>query len=173
MPASGKTLVSSHLNKKNIDRVHLGDFIWQYLDKKGIIKTQETGNMASLFFWSQYKDIPLAQWASKKIQNSKKKIILLDSLRTVEELHYFRTKFKNNFKLIAIFASPSIRKEREVKRKRFADTYFEIRDKEELTIGVGEVMALADYVIDGNKSKTLVKKQADRIFNSIKLKKSL
>lgn len=173
MPASGKSLITSFLNQKDVKTIHLGEFIWNYLDKKGIIKTQETGNMASLFFWSQYKDIPIAQWAYKQIQESKENIFVLDGIRTVEELEYFRKKFKQNFQLIAIFVSPNLRKKRQITRKRFEDIYFEIRDKEELTIGVGEVMALSDYVIDGNKSKQAVKKQTEKIFKEIKRKKSL
>lgn len=173
MPASGKTTVTSTLKKKGVKTIHLGDFIWEYLENKNIIKSQETGNMASLYFWAQYKDIPIAEWAYQQIINEKYKVYIIDGVRTLEEVYFFKKKFKKNFTLIAILASPTIRKIREERRKRFNNINFEMRDKEELTIGLGEVIACSDYFIDGNGTKKEVKLQANKLFRKIVGKKSL
>ena len=167
MPASGKSTVSKILNKKGVKLIHLGDFIWNYLKEQHIRRTQETGNMASLYFWAQYKDIPIAEWAYEQIMKKDSEIYIIDGIRAVEEVQFFRHKFKNNFLLVSVLASPKIRKSREEKRKRFRKIDFEVRDKEELTIGVGEVIAISDYYIDGNKTKKEVKKQAEAIFKEI------
>ena len=169
MPSSGKSTIAKSL-KANV--IHIGDFIWEYLRQHKIRRTQETGNMASLYFWAEYKDIPLAEWVYNQIIKSKDKVFVVDGIRTLEEVQFFKNKFKN-FKLVAILASPKVRKAREKKRKRFSKIDFEVRDKEELTIGVGEVIALSDYFIDGNQTKKEVIKQANKIFKKIVGKKSL
>lgn len=173
MPASGKTTVADSLKSKKVEVVHLGDFIWDYLKKNNIKRSQETGNMASLYFWAEYSDIPIARWAHKQIKNSEKDTVVIDGVRTVEELSYFNEEYGNDFKMIAVVASPHLRKKREEKRKRFDETKFEIRDKEELKIGVGEIIALSNYYIHGNRDKEGVKKEAGAVFKKIIGKKSL
>ncbi|UCD03725.1 MAG: AAA family ATPase [Candidatus Woesearchaeota archaeon] len=173
MPAAGKTTVAKALNKDGIKLIHLGDFIWEYLKRKHIRRNQETGNMTSLYFWAEYRDIPIAEWAYEQIKKTKYKSYIVDGIRTLEEVLFFKSKFKNNFKLISIVASPATRKSREKKRKRFSKVNFEMRDKEELTIGVGDVIASSDYYIDGNKTKKEVVLQANQIFRKIAWGKSL
>ena len=123
MPASGKTTVAKSLSKKRVKLIHLGDFIWEYLERKHIRRNQETGNMASLYFWAEYKDIPIAKWACEQI-NSEHDVYIIDGIRTLEEVEFFRNKFKNNFTLISVLTSPKIRKKREKSRKRFSKINF-------------------------------------------------
>jgi len=172
MPASGKTVVAEHLDKKPKSmRIHLGDFIWKFLKSRGIKPTAETGTMASLFIWAEYGDIPVATWALKKTRAARgKKLTILDSLRTVEEARIFKSKFKDDFHLIAVLTGPKIRLEREQKRARFGKISkldFRMRDREELRIGVGDLIANADHYIDANKGMASVKKQADALLKQL------
>ena len=173
MPASGKTIIAEHLAKKpKAARIHLGEFIWQFLKRRGIKPTEETGIMASLFLWTEYGDIPVASWALRKIRAAKgKKIIVIDALRTMEEARIFKSKFGDNFYLIAVLAGPKIRFEREAKRARFGKLSkldFRMRDREELRVGVGDLIASADFYIDSNKGMAETKKQADTILKKLK-----
>ena len=172
MPASGKTVVAEYLSKKpNAMRIHLGDFIWQFLKKRGIKPSAEMGTMASLFIWAEYGDIPIASWALKKIRAAKgKKIIILDSLRTVEEARIFKSKFKDDFHMVAVLTGPKIRLDREKKRARYGKVSkldFRMRDREELRIGVGDLIASADYYIDANSGMAAVKKQTDALLKQL------
>jgi len=172
MPASGKTVVAEHLAKKRgAVRIHLGDFIWEFLKRRGIKPSKETGIMASLYLWTEYGDIPVAAWALRKIRAAKgKKLIIIDALRTVEEARIFKSKFKDNFHLVAVLAGPKIRFERERARARFGKVSkldFRMRDREELRVGVGDLIASADHYIDSNKGLTATKKQADAILKKL------
>ncbi len=172
MPASGKTVVADYLAKKpKAVRIHLGDFIWSYLAKRGIKPSTETGLMASLYMWVEYGDIPVADWAFKQITIAKgKKLIIVDSFRTLEEAQLFQTKFGNRFHMIAVLASPAIRLKREQFRKRFGEVSkldFRKRDREELRIGVGDLIASSSHYIDANTSVQNVKKCADAILKKI------
>lgn len=172
MPASGKTVVAEHLaKKKGAFRVHTGDFIWEYLKRRGVKPTREAGLMASLYIWAEYGDIPVAAWVLRKIRAAKaKKVLIVDALRTMEETRIFKSKFKDNFHLIAVLAGPDVRFDREVKRARHGKTSkldFRMRDREELRVGVGDLISSADYYIDSNAGMAAVKKQTDKILKQI------
>ncbi|MEM4714366.1 MAG: AAA family ATPase, partial [Candidatus Nanoarchaeia archaeon] len=86
MPSCGKSTIADYLVKKfGAKKIHLGDFIWQWLARQGVKPSEEAGIMASLYMWVEYGDIPIAKWADEQIKKSKEKIIVLDSLRTLEE----------------------------------------------------------------------------------------
>lgn len=172
MPASGKTVVADYLAKKpGAMRIHLGDFIWSYLAKRGIKPSTEMGLMASLYMWAEYGDIPIADWAFNQIRKAKnKKLIIVDSFRTIEEAQLFQIRFKERFHMIAVLTSPAIRLKREQFRKRFGEVSkleFRKRDREELRIGVGDLIASSSHFIDANGSIQQVKKQADAILKKI------
>lgn len=172
MPASGKTIVAEHLAKKpKAARVHLGNFVWQYLQRRGIKPSEEIGIMASLFLWAEYADIPVAAWALRKVRTTKNKnLIILDALRTVEEARIFKSKFKDNFHIIAVLAGPETRYKRSAKRARFGKLSkldFRMRDREELRIGVGDLIASSDFYINANEGLASTKRQADKILKQI------
>lgn len=172
MPGSGKSTVAQHLVKKyKAERIHLGDFIWQWLARRGIKPTEQSGTMAALYMWVEYGDIPLAKWAYDKTKKSKAKIIILDSLRTVEEARYFQLKYGESFHVIAVLASPVTRINRSQKRARFgalSKLEFRIRDREELRLGVGDLIASSNHYIDANKSIKAVQNQTDAIVKQLR-----
>jgi len=165
MPGAGKTTIADHLQKKyKAAKIHLGDFIWQWLARQGIRPTEQSGTMAALYMWAEYGDIPIAQWAYDQARNSKSKIIILDALRTVEEARFFQLKYGDSFHVLAVLAAPSLRLQRSQKRARFgplSKLEFRIRDREELRLGVGDLIASANHYIDSNKSVADIQKQAD------------
>jgi dephospho-CoA kinase len=172
MPASGKTVVAEHLARKpGAMRIHLGDFVWDWLKRRGVKPSEETGLMASLYLWAEYGDMPIAQWAINQIKKAKnKKLIIIDSLRTVEEARIFQLKFGNDFHVIAVLASPAVRLKRMQARARFGPLTkleFRMRDREELRIGVGDLIASSNHYIDGNQNIASVKKQTDGILKHL------
>lgn len=168
MPASGKTTVAKHLQAKGACWIHLGDYIWNYLKKKGVPLKQENEIKAGLFIHTHYKDVPIMRWGLKKIKECDKKVCVLDSLRSVEE-HLF---FKNHFKrycLVAVLADEKERFRRERVRARFGEKVtlnsFKKRDYGEKRLGVGALIKIADHYIDANKSIRSIKLQATNILH--------
>ncbi len=173
MPASGKTVVAEHLaKKKNALRVHTGDFIWQYLRKRGIKPTKETGMMAALYMWVEYGDMPVVDWVIKQIKKARgKKLVIVDALRTMEEAQQFQLRLGDKFHVISVLAGPETRLVRQKKRARFGKVSkleFRMRDREELRTGVGDLIASSCHYIDGNKSMADVKKQADALIKRLR-----
>jgi dephospho-CoA kinase len=171
MPGCGKSTVADFLVKKyKAYKIHLGDFIWQWLAKRGVKPSEEAGTMASLYMWVEYADIPLVKWAEEQIKKSKAKIILLDSLRTVEEARYFQLKYKDKFHIIAVLAAPAIRLKRLQSRARFGELTkleFRIRDREELRLGVGDLIASSNHYINANGPVPSVQKQVDELMKHL------
>ncbi len=171
MPASGKSTAAERFEEHKIKRIYLGDFIWKFLKKKGIKRSQDTGMMAGLALWASYDDIPIMQWAEKQMKKYKKQdFFILDSLRTETEHEFLKMKHDNYF-LVAVVTNSDIRFQREKKRSRFREKInyedFRRRDKEELRMGIGNLIARADFYIDANNSISDVNKQVDEIVKKL------
>ena len=173
MPASGKSFVAEYMDKrKDAKRVHTGDFIASFLRKRGVKPAHETEMMASLYMWVEFGDIPVVNWVNKQIKASKAKLIVIDSLRTVEETRQFQIKYKDAFHVVAVVTPPDLRLKREKKRARYgklSNLEFRMRDREELRTGVGDLIANADFYIDASGSEEETKKNTDRFLKYLKL----
>jgi len=173
MPASGKsTCADAIASKDGVERIRLSDFIWGWLEEQGIKKTSVTGAMYGLYLHTIYDNTPIVKWALKQIKKHKgAKVIVLDTVRTLATYYKFKRKYNNKFKMIAIVAGPEPRKKREIKRARFGqnitENSFKMRDAEELKIGVGSVIALADEYIDANQSKKQMLEQMEKAFSKL------
>lgn len=166
MPASGKSTCADYIRKKKgVDYIHLSDFIWQELKKKGIKKSNLTGAMYGLYMHEIYKDMPIIEWTDEQIKK-KKGIVLLDSIRSMQMHEHLKKKYKN-YKLIAILCGTEERFRREAKRARFGEKItkqlFENRDADELERGIGDAITLADYHIDANGARKEMLAEADKV----------
>lgn len=98
--------------------------------------------------------------------------IVIDGLRSPEELEIFRNNYGENFINIALWASQETRYERVKNRKRSDDDIenfedFQWRDNKELGWGLGDTMVLADYFIKNEKkSKKELKNKIKEIVRS-------
>lgn len=172
MPASGKSTCAKYIaKKKDVHHIKLSDFIWRWLEEQGIKRTNVTGAMFGLYLHTVYNDTPIIKWTKKKIKKCiGAKVILLDSIRTATEYKKFKKKYGARFAMIAVVASPEIRMERAVSRARFGDTSersFKMREEEELKIGLGSVIAMADEYVDASRSKKDMLEQTEATYRRI------
>ncbi|HIH13628.1 MAG TPA: AAA family ATPase [Nanoarchaeota archaeon] len=172
MPAAGKTSVAEYIAEKSkASHVKTHDFIWGFLKARGVIPNEETSEMASLYIWAEYGEIPLVHWVEKQISASKAKTIIIDGLRTTEEARAFKDRYGENFHIIAVLARPDIRLERQTKRARFgalSKLEFRMRDREELRLGVGDLIANAEHYIDANPGIDKIKPHIDSLIRDIR-----
>ena len=160
------------VDKKKAYRIHLGEYIWDFLKQRGIKKTQETGMMAAMYIADVYNDVPIAEYAISQVKKAPKKdIYLIDSLRHPTENEILKKQFKNYY-VISVNTDPEIRYGRESRRARFGESItkpdFEARDRAELKMGVGILTAMADFSIDANQSLYSVYEQTEKILTKIK-----
>jgi dephospho-CoA kinase len=155
MPGAGKGEVVDILKEEaNLPVVRMGDMVWDEVRSRGLpLEPQVVGEIANSERQAHGNDI----WAHRCVAKVKEKLsggnthIIIDGVRTRQEIAVFKSAFKDSFYVIAVFASLSTRFDRIRARKRADDTntreLFDQRDKRELSWGVGEVIALADGMI--------------------------
>lgn len=165
MPGSGKTEAVKIAKELEIPVIRMGDCVWEEVKKKGLTLSDENvGRTADEMRKKHGMDI----WAKKtlkKINPSWDKIVI-DGVRNIEEVEYFRKKLGNDFMLVAIHASPKTRYKRLLSRGRKDDNLsiekIKERDERELGWGLGVLIALADIIIVNEESledfKTKIKK---------------
>lgn len=156
MPGAGKATASEIVRKLGFDVVVMGDEIRAEAKRRGLSATPENLGKIMLKIRAEEGQGALAKRCIPKIFASKSKRILIDGIRSPEEVEEFRKVFQN-FKVIAIHAAPKTRFER-LKHRGRSDapkdwSMFMERDKRELSVGIGEVIATADYMVinDGTK----------------------
>ncbi|HID25347.1 MAG TPA: flagellar hook-basal body complex protein FliE [Thermoplasmata archaeon] len=150
MPGSGKSEAVKVAKKLGINVVRMGDCVWEEVKKRGLeLNDENVGRVADEMRKKHGMDI----WARRtlgKIERSQDKIVI-DGIRNMEEMDFFRKELGKDFLLVAIHASPETRYKRLLERKRDDDTLsvdkVKERDARELRWGLGILIALADVII--------------------------
>ena len=165
-PGAGKTLLALEALKKGIPVLNMGDVVREEALRRGLPPTRE--NMAMLMWKLRVEEGPLAiaKRIMDKSRSLEQSLIVIDGLRTVDEMVFFRENFKK-FILVVVDASREERFKRLFKRGRSDDPKnikdLEDRDKAEEALGLAELLKIGDKVIvnEGPPEKAL--EEFDRI----------
>jgi dephospho-CoA kinase len=180
MPGSGKGTTHDIAKEYKIPIVQMGDIVRGEAKKLGLPLTCEVLGGIALSLRAEGLDavaIRSGKVIRKMIKdNPKIKVIMIDGVRSIQEIRYFKQKF-DPFELIAVYSPPRIRFERLLKRQRTDDhtnwRQFEIRDHREILLGIGGAIALADYVIMNTGTLEELYKNSQDVINRILAKHNL
>ncbi|MHA1754507.1 MAG: AAA family ATPase [Candidatus Odinarchaeia archaeon] len=154
MPGSGKGEFTKIAKELKLPVISMGDIVRNEAIKRGLPLTGEVLGGIALNMRAEGQDA-IAKRVSDEIdkliaKHPDTKIIVVDGVRSIEEVKYFKEKY-NQIILVAVFSSPKTRFNRLINRKRSDDSdkweAFEKRDYREILLGIGGVIALADYII--------------------------
>ena len=156
MPGAGKTLAAKIAKQMNFEVVVMGDVVREEARKRGLTPSPENLGKLMIQMREEEGEAVIAKRCVPKIEEAKSELVVIDGIRSLHEVEEFR-RFFPNFIVLAVHASPKTRFERLFKRKRSDDpkkwaTFLE-RDMRELKVGLGNVIALADYLIVNEGSK--------------------
>ena len=156
MPGAGKTLAAKIAKQMNFEVVVMGDVVREEARKRGLTPSPENLGKLMIQMREEEGEAVIAKRCIPKIEKAKSELVVIDGIRSLHEVEEFR-RFFPNFIVLAVHASPKTRFERLFKRKRSDDpkkwaTFLE-RDMRELKVGLGNVIALADYLIVNEGSK--------------------
>ncbi len=175
MGGCGKGEALKYLENKGLKSVVMRTVVEDEMREKGVevnnknlreyaTKIREEGGMDIVAKMC----VPLVKKLLEENEN-----ILIDGVRSYDEVELFKKEFGEDFVLIAIFAPFKIRFERLKKRGRPWDIQDEKglrwRDKKELEWGVGKSIALADMIIDNSGSLEEFHSKLDKIFSKLDL----
>jgi dephospho-CoA kinase len=172
MPGSGKEEFLQCCVARGAKPIRMGDMVREKAKEFGLDPSDSSvGTLAN----EERKRYGNDVWAKRTIPYVGGELVVIDGTRGTDEIRAFKHAFGENLKVIAIHTSPATRFERLKSRGR-ADSPmtradFDQRDKRELEWGVGEAIALADYMIVNESSIADLRAQVDRLLDTLAIKK--
>jgi len=152
MPGAGKSTIANGLKSKGFEIINMGDAVREEAKKRNIDPTGQ--NLGKLMLELREKNGPgaIAELIQDKITNSVSNIIVIDGVRSNEEIAILRQ--MGNVKLLPIHASTDTRFSFLSDRGRSDDPKnrenFNERDTREINVGISTPIALADESISNN-----------------------
>jgi|TARA_B100001013_G_scaffold343020_1_gene269980 dephospho-CoA kinase len=152
MPGAGKSTIVAKLKEQGYQAFSLGDGVRTEAKRRNLEPTGE--NLGNLMLELREKNGPgaVAELIKESIQNSNHEIIIIDGIRSIHEINVLKE--TGNLKLLAVEASSNTRFNFLSERKRSDDPLtrekFEERDNREISVGLQEIIKLADESIENN-----------------------
>ncbi|WP_445474101.1 dephospho-CoA kinase [Methanococcoides methylutens] len=152
MPAAGKSVASDVVKEKNIDVVNMGDVIRDEVKARGLEPTDvNTGGVANDLRDKEGMDA-VAKHCVPKIEALGKDLVVVDGVRGIAEVIFFKEHFGEDFTLVFIDAPLEMRFERVSNRGRSDDMTdieaLKTRDERELGWGLAEAIKVADIKVE-------------------------
>ena len=149
MPGAGKTTAAGYLSKVGYGVISMGDVIRDEVRRRGLKPGLESQLRVMELVRKEHGPAALAVLLESKITSMDGRVIVIDGIRSPEEVaHLGRL---GSVRILAIHASPARRFEYLRGRGRHDDPHtweeFRSRDFAELSLRIGEVIALADGMI--------------------------
>ncbi len=162
MPGAGKATFKEIAKRRGFPVVVMGDEIREETRRRGLKSTPENIGKIMLQLREEEGPAVVAKRCVPKIEKARGKIVFVDGIRSLHEVEEFKRHLPN-FILIAVHSSPETRFQRLFRRKRSDDPEgwetFLKRDLRELSVGLGDAVAMADYLIvnEGTKEEFRMK----------------
>jgi dephospho-CoA kinase len=150
MPGAGKSTLAMALEGTGLRRIAMGDMIREETSRRGLPLDDKNMGMVMRELRERYGAGAVAELCLQSIRSKGAAgTIVVDGIRSMAEIAIFRR--EGDVKLMAVLASPSRRFELLTSRGRTDappdQESFKTRDDRELSIGIGDAIALADEAI--------------------------
>jgi len=169
MPGAGKATVNEIVRGLGYSVVVMGDEVRRETERRGLRPTPNNLGKIMLRLREEEGPAVMAKRCIPRIEAAGSKVVVVDGVRSLHEIAEFKKRFQN-FKLIAIHASPETRFQRLFRRKRSDDPKgwetFIKRDMRELSVGLGSAVATADYMIVNEGTKDELKWNISRVLEA-------
>ena len=146
MPGAGKSTAAKALEARGFKRIVMGDVIREETRRRGLDPDEKNTGKVMLELRQQYGPGAVAELCLRSLKETKDDVTIVDGIRSFAEVEVFARESK--VKLLAVHASRDRRFKLLTERGRSdaptSRASFDERDKRELSIGVGDAVALAD-----------------------------
>lgn len=153
MPGSGKSVFSDVARSLGIPVITLGDVVREEVAKRGLPVNPENMAVVAQELRDRYGKHSIAMLSLDRVQKALENscIVIIDGIRSLEEVEYLRSSIDAEVVLVGIHSSPKMRFTRLISRSRADDpknwSEFVERDFRELSWGLGNVIALSDVIL--------------------------
>ena len=173
MPGAGKSVVVNVAMANGYGVVVMGDEVRNEAKKRGLEPTPENLGRIMLELRRLEGEAAIAKRCIPKIAAMTENKVVVDGIRSLAEVEEFRRNFPK-FVLVAVHASPETRFNRLFHRRRSDDPksweVFHERDMRELSVGLGNAIALAEYMIVNEEGLDAIKRRAAEVLRGIEAK---
>lgn len=163
MPGAGKSIVVDAARELGYTIIVMGDVIRVETANRGLELNPANIGKVMLELRAEGGNTIIADKSISKIEAQTSSKVLVDGLRSLFEVEAFKARFPK-FATVAVHASVKTRFERLKNRGRSDDSsawqVFYERDMRELGVGLGNVIAMADYIIMNDNSPSECKGKA-------------
>ena len=170
MPGAGKAVIRRSAESMGCSVVIMGDEIREETKRRGLEPTPENIGRVMIELRKEEGAATVAKRCIPKIKKAQSSIVLVDGVRSLDEVEEFKMHFAN-FSLVAAHSSPEARFQRLSKRKRSDDpkgwNVFNERDLRELSVGQGNVIALADLMLVNEGTYDELKVEATKALQTV------
>jgi dephospho-CoA kinase len=148
----------------------MGDFVRMEAEKRGLKPNAENLGKLMLEIRKEKGEDVVAKLTVEAVKKTNSPIVFIDGVRSLKEVEEFKRNFED-FRLIAVHAPEKVRFKRVSRRLRSDDVSvmekFKERDLRELKVGIGDVIALADRIIENIGSKEEFKSKVRKVLGEI------
>lgn len=170
MPGSGKTTISSFMEKNGFEIITMGDVIRELAKARGIEPTPSNLGQLAERIRKRKGKAAVAEECIRIMDKINKRKIAVDGTRSLEEVKTFKEHFKT--RLVAVHSRPQTRYKRLKQRNRKDDPddwiEFVERDRRELDFGIGSIIALADYMLVNEEGIPTLRKKFENMLRNLK-----
>ncbi len=169
MPGAGKSLASSVAAKRKVPVFVSGNIIRAEAQRRNMSPSRKNLGRLMLKIRQEEGMGAVAKRLAPLIDMIDGNIFVYEGARNIEEIEELNKKY--SVFTIAIHASPKSRFQRLLKRGRsdrprnWAD--FLERDKRELKVGVGKLIAIADRVVENEDTRNDLKRRTARLLKTL------
>lgn len=170
MAGSGKTTLADLLRDRGYSVFTMGDVIRQEVRMRNLPPTQESlGSMAEEIRRSG-GDAAVAKKCVPLIIGEPNNKVALDGIRSLDEVYAFEEAFDTY--MVAVHASPETRYKRLKNRGRSDDPtnrqVFRERDHRELSFGMGDAIAMSNYIITNENGVDYLERSLDTLLGKLR-----
>jgi dephospho-CoA kinase len=173
MAGSGKSIIVDTAKRNGYTVVVMGDVIREETRSRGLELNPENMGKVMLNLREKGGNTIIAEKCILKIKKSKNEKIIIDGIRSLVEAETFAKNFAK-FTLVAVHASPEARFKRLNNRGRSDDTdkweIFQQRDLRELGVGLGNAIAMSEYMLINDKDFKSIEKKSSNLLGRIERK---
>jgi len=170
MPGAGKGIVVEIAEEMHYSVVIMGDIVREETKLRGLELSPKNVGRVMVELRREGGPAIVAKRCIPKVQGTRRDVVVIDGIRSLFEVDELKNRFPL-FKLLAIHSSPETRFKRLFKRRRSDDPStwetFSERDQRELRVGLGNVIASADYMMINEDRKKNLESKVRRFLKNV------
>jgi len=172
MAGAGKTEVARTFEQNGFVRIRFGDVTDEEIKKRGLVRSEKNERLIRELLRQEHGMSAYARLNLPRIDSAlKQSDVVIDGLYSWEEYIFLKSRYGENFYIVAVWASPGTRYARLSCRasRKLTPEEAATRDRAEIeNTNKGGPIAVADFTISNESSVANLRKETERIIAKLR-----